>query len=153
MFLPGKWDAQVPMFAIRAPAQNAGKSTVVRRAVKMITGIPPIEQTGEDVQNDTAQFTGLLAQATRAILYDNLEKMKDAEERAIARAVTDTERAAWQFGQSRSRIRNSYIYFATFNDSETFGKDMQARALVVKMRDPDKVSTEERIALEEELEK
>ncbi len=145
-YLSAYYDGKIPMFALLAEAQNAGKTTVVREAVRLITGMSALEQKGGkyDQADDHAQFAGVLGLASRAVIYDNLVKLNKEEEVGITRAITDDYRSAWMMGVSRTHIRNSYIYFATFNDSEGFGKDLQARIVAVRMMDPKDVDRDRR---------
>ncbi len=139
IYLPTEFDGKVPMFALLADAQNAGKSTVVRESIKMICGVAALEQKGgkENQSDDHAQFSGVAGLASKGVLYDNLTNLSKDSETEIARAITDEYRSAWIMNVSRAHIRNSYTYFATFNDSEGFGRDLQERIIAIRMMNPD----------------
>jgi len=154
LYLSEEYDGKIPMFALLADAQNAGKTTVVRTAVKLVTGMDALEQKGGKFNqaDDNAQFGGVLGLAARGVLYDNLTNLNTEAEVEISRAITDTNRAAWNMGISRGHIRNSFVYFATFNDTEGFGRDLQERIIVIRMMDPDDVSRVQREQIMDNLE-
>lgn len=153
LYLNATFDGKIPLFALLAEAQNAGKTTVVRTAIRLLTGMDPIEQKGGrfNQADDHAQFSGVLGLAARGVLYDNLTGLSSESETEIARAVTDRDRSAWMMGVSRTHIRNSYVYFATFNDSEGFGRDIQERLIAIRMTDPADVDRDRRSAIMDAL--
>ena len=153
LYLPGAFDGKIPMFALLAEAQNAGKTTVVRTGINLLSGMDALEQKGgkDNMQDDHAQFGGVLGLCAKGVLYDNLMNLSRTSETEISRAITDINRSAWDMGKSRGHIRNSYVYFSTFNDTEGFGRDLQERIIAVRMSDPDSISNERRLGIESRI--
>lgn len=145
-FMPRAFDGEKPLFSVLAEAKSSGKTSAVRRMVRICSNEYPIELDGNGEHDNSAQG-GIPNMMRKYALYDNLQYLKKEQMKEITTNVTQSYVRAWAFGASRSRVPNNKTYFATFNTTESIDSDVLNRIVSIRMKDGRDMSPEEKASI------
>lgn len=147
-FMDSRFDARKPLFSVIAQTKSSGKTTAVESLINIIQGEGPLKFTGD---KDEKQVSGVKALSNKFVLYDNLQNTSRQQMLSITRNITSETIPAWFMNISHSHVKNNKVFWATFNDDNSFNDDIIERILTIKMKPSGQISDEERMDISKKL--